>query len=507
MNKYTFLLLTLLVAFNCFTLPLPAVPAAQQYFSAETTDISDNYYDVIHREIQQAKKSIYMAMFVIRIYRYNQDNPAYKLIEDLIAAHRRGVKITVYLDHSYSYSPAKKRSYPDPKNDLAYNLLSLAGVDVKFIVPEKTVHSKLIIIDDSKVISGSTNWTRHALSENFEDTNLIESADYAKIKLARIIELEKLAEPQSWHRAETIKLPVYNMFIKDKDLAPEMLTRHDHRVFDLYLLLLKAQNDQGSSSLTINYETLAAELDIKKKKDRIGYRREISRALRKLQNEYKLITAEFKFDGPAEITLLDYMNKEQHYSSPTKAYFNIPYSYWEYDWSNKLSQTAKFCYFICLYKTGTSKTKPWWSLPLLMLAQDYHIHADTISTGLNELERNNLLIVKRTWVKDGAFEDRPANQYLLKRLPSEQEIQDKWLYLEELYGKKDLKQAKSLALLLEKENKYNDVEKIVLLIKEYGFKKVKKAIKITAELREDNPSRNIDYAGGILNRWEKETKK
>ena len=68
------------------------------------------------------------------------------------------------------------------ENEPTVNYLQEHGVSAKFDSPKKTLHAKLIIIDNS-VIIGSTNLGFHALERNNEVSVLIknkEIADYYK---------------------------------------------------------------------------------------------------------------------------------------------------------------------------------------------------------------------------------------------------------------------------------------------------------------------------------------
>jgi len=81
----------------------------------------------------------------------------------LIDAHKRGLEVVVRLDGSYDYQDASGAETLSRKNDEAYLRLSDAGIDCKYAIPTKTLHDKLLVIDEEIVIEGSMNWLSRAL--------------------------------------------------------------------------------------------------------------------------------------------------------------------------------------------------------------------------------------------------------------------------------------------------------------------------------------------------------
>ena len=163
---------TLLFYQEEITFPLTQTTAV----NAELIPIVDrNYFDIVVPEIQKAQRNIDMAVFQFRFYE-NEKNKVRLLTEALIEAAERGVVIRVLLDQS-NWSPSIKRN-----NEPTINYLKENGIEAKFDSPKKTLHAKLIIIDDN-VIVGSTNLGFHALERNNEVSILIrnkETTDYYK---------------------------------------------------------------------------------------------------------------------------------------------------------------------------------------------------------------------------------------------------------------------------------------------------------------------------------------
>lgn len=450
---------------------------------ADVTDISDNkYFEAAHRELARAEKSIIVAMYLISTNLFTPDSLQNILLNDLIAAKKRGLTVRVYLD---------KSSQPPDKNDFAYDLLSQAGIDVRYAAPGLCLHDKLIIIDDKTVISGSANWTYSALKINSENCDLIRSPEYAQIKLAKISQLKTLGKkPQKPVDSRSLKVPV--TFLRDPRFASLMINKYQVTLFDLYLFLLKTGQDLGLSEFPANYKDIAPAIG--RSPENPHTINKINKFLRKLAQDYKLIGAEFKFGAPTVIKLL---------SSSEESYFNLPYAYWEYGWDKKLSLPAKFMYLVNLYEQGNSQTKPWWALSRQRISDEFHISVVAVTNGIRELEKLQIVDVLRSkfGVKGRPFNHRQVNCYLLKSLPSPESIKQAWEALEASYGKEPVELGRKLAVFIAKENDYQVVEKFIQLIDTYSYDWAESAAKITAKLAVHNPARNVFYAEGILKNW------
>ena len=142
--------------------------------NAEITPLVDrNYFPTVLAEINSASESIDMAIFQFKFYE-NEENKVRLITEALIAAKNRGVQVRVLLDKS-DWNPSIEKGN---KGTVAY--LKDAGIDTKFDSGKTTLHTKIIIIDNS-VIIGSTNLGFSALERNNEASVLIknqETADY-----------------------------------------------------------------------------------------------------------------------------------------------------------------------------------------------------------------------------------------------------------------------------------------------------------------------------------------
>ena len=92
-----------------------------------------------------------------------------KLVDALIAAHRRGVKVRVLTDKVQAAG----------KSSRIWELLA-ADIPLRVHTHKRIMHTKVAIYDGSSVSSGSFNWTEPAVHKNEEVCDIfIDEPDYA----------------------------------------------------------------------------------------------------------------------------------------------------------------------------------------------------------------------------------------------------------------------------------------------------------------------------------------
>jgi len=101
--------------------------------------------------IDKAQKSIDIVVFDWRWYSDNLGSNIQLFNQSIIRAVRRGVRVQVISN----------------SNDII-KTLSKNGVKAKKFISKKLLHTKLMIIDEKIVITGSHNYTMSAFNSNFE---------------------------------------------------------------------------------------------------------------------------------------------------------------------------------------------------------------------------------------------------------------------------------------------------------------------------------------------------
>jgi cardiolipin synthase len=99
------------------------------------------------KKIRSANKSLRIALFTFT-------HPA--LIDEVIAAHNRGLMVSVVIDMHSGLGASSK----------AIEKLRHAGVRISLSRGLQLLHHKFILIDDKTLLSGSANWTKAAFYKN-----------------------------------------------------------------------------------------------------------------------------------------------------------------------------------------------------------------------------------------------------------------------------------------------------------------------------------------------------
>lgn len=125
------------------------------------------YFPIVKEVIKEAKHSIKIIAFEMAYYPDYPLSPSNILIQELIAAKKRGVDVRVILEVSEWNERLTK------KNTFSGKILAKNGIKVVFDSPKITCHAKLVIVDSSIAILGSNNWTYYSLTENREISVLL----------------------------------------------------------------------------------------------------------------------------------------------------------------------------------------------------------------------------------------------------------------------------------------------------------------------------------------------
>lgn len=118
--------------------------------------------EAVTQEIRQVRSNLFLAL-------YGFDNRA--LAEELAKIAARGVSVSVKIDAAKSKEKKEAR---------IVEFLKTSGVRVQPVAPDGRNHNKFAVIDQSKVITGSYNWTLKA-EKNWENLLILECPELAKM--------------------------------------------------------------------------------------------------------------------------------------------------------------------------------------------------------------------------------------------------------------------------------------------------------------------------------------
>jgi len=489
---------------------LLSITARAYCYQAEVRDISGTkYFPAAMEALSNAKKSISLVMFVIELSAYKENLKADQLIDGLIKAKQRGVEVEVILDQNVDF--VQRRSTSDweakIKSIRAYKRLREAGIKVYYDEPVRYTHAKTIIIDKDIAILGSTNWTEASFNKSNEVNVLIKSKDLAKEILSYIKTIKIDENIEKYLDFIGPSTPVSWEFMENPALAPQMAKERDERAFDIYVYLLKEFKGRTGVKLTVSYDGLAKYLGIYEGWVNSDYRRQITRVLKKLEQEYKLIKFEKSYGKDATIMLVgDEITRNDGEGqgkiiSNDDTYFELPDDYFNFGWNRNLSLRAKFCYFINLAYADISDSKPFWSKSLVRIMRQFGgVDEDVITKGMGELRRKRLIEVKYDTLTGKFYDERLPKMYKILRPYDLKELELKLKEVEEQHGKAAYVKARKYAGIVFEENNPEVIADIILKTIQYGKKKVKKAFGIVAWKNIDNPKRTYSYVVGIIER-------
>jgi len=452
------------------------------YSAKATILLTQDYFQTTQHAIQEAKKSIYVAMYLINVEPApTPQNPASILLEGLINAHKRGVSVKLILDDtkfSISYN--------------AYKRLRQASVPVYLDSPRAVLHGKAIVIDSRISILGSFNWSRASLSDNYEFATYSEDPRLAQTLLDYFNRIEL--------KPEIPLLPQEYKGVKLQTSLSALFTSHSEKAFDLYLYLIKKAQSLGTNTLKIDYEELGKAIGYTQ-----NYYFNLFQPLNKLKNRYHLIqhkpwSKTLTIEGlPAE------GGAPAHPIGPGGYEAVVPYTYWEYGLDKKLSFPAKYMFLVSLAEAQKSQRNPYWFRSNQDLSEIYHIGERSVTKGITELEKENILEVYRH--KPGGsglasdsqshrpeprnFDDRPANDYCLNPLQSDEQFRQALLALSDKYGADITQKARQLSGQLNEPKDLQKIETYIGLINTYGYEKVEEVNSEVASKRRETGFHDI----------------
>ncbi len=150
-------------------------PVNHGYPSCLVTPLMNkDFFPVLLKAVDEASDEIFIAVFSFKTGAHAGSRPD-QLVDHLGSAVKRGVRVKVLLEES-----ADSTDSLSAQNLKTKNLLEKRGVKVYMDSPKKTTHTKLVVVDQRLVFTGSHNFTSAALRHNNEMSVLIEDPDLAK---------------------------------------------------------------------------------------------------------------------------------------------------------------------------------------------------------------------------------------------------------------------------------------------------------------------------------------
>lgn len=394
--KHTIAFITLVLAL-IFALTGPSRAYSEDFHPAQVKDISDRAYGPAVADLMDnAKESIVISMYIMKP---SKKDPVSLLTNDLIEAMARGVTVEIYMNGKFWSQQIMDTSNEKKEIDA----LKDKGALIYKVDPNYLLHDKLIIVDSRYVVEGSTNWSAAALKSNFESDTLIDSFGLAETKLERLrnlpLESDKLGKVKRRYLAgEAAALSVdgtieiKKILMENKNFFARMVKYHSDRDLDTYLLLLAdserwaiagKEKDRArgvtvpgeEAYFPVTLETMGEALEI----THFGIwpatakRQQVIKALRNLQDRYKLIDPVFQYSEDAWVKLEDLPGDT----------FPVENSFFDPDF---LASKSTFATYVLLIKALlVSEGKTLDSYTEKELAARFHIDLGALRKGIKEI--------------------------------------------------------------------------------------------------------------------------
>jgi phosphatidylserine/phosphatidylglycerophosphate/cardiolipin synthase-like enzyme len=128
--------------------------------------LARRYHAAVGELIAGAGSRVDVCMFHVALP--SPAHPTRQLLDQLVAAHGRGVAVRVLTDSDRTEDPYLSTVINGP----AIAVLRDAGVPVRVDTPEALLHSKFLVIDDDLAVVGSHNWSAGSYF-TFDDLSLV----------------------------------------------------------------------------------------------------------------------------------------------------------------------------------------------------------------------------------------------------------------------------------------------------------------------------------------------
>ena len=444
--------------FWLLSLPLWPIPADVENIS------NDKYFPALLKAVKNAQKSIYACLYYIS-YFPDQKGKVEKILNALVDAVKRGVKVEVILDRGHEED--ESGSDLSKKNVRAFSFLKQKGVSVFYDDDKIITHAKYYIVDEDLVILGSFNLSESSLSKNRESGVLIRSSEMAKSFLAEYLEIPKYCpEPVSG------AIPIPEEFMRNRELASKMVNKSDFWAMQVYLWLQKKSFEKKTAVLEIPEAELREFFYRGKTVDFRGkdaIQKFMKEQLRFYVKKYPFLKS-YRRDGERKVLIVELTAENK----PLPESLYLSPEYWTKGWNERLSQRAGFSLFYILEKTSSGRLGRFFSQEKYEAVREYKVSHQIFALGTTELQRFNLID------KDINFRvgERNPNGFTLNSFYDYGEFEKA---LAKLKAETEAELFKTVSALAVEVNENSDLEvykRLISLGRKYGLSPLKQILEL-----------------------------
>jgi phosphatidylserine/phosphatidylglycerophosphate/cardiolipin synthase-like enzyme len=126
--------------------------------------LQTSYFSRVIELSRKARLGICVAQYVFGVSSSREWQRSNKVFNELVYAHRRGVKVSVLLDRPREHAPNTRANMGCAKRFFE------EGVEVRALAVPRTLHLKMLVFDNEFFLAGSHNLTSSSLYSPFELT-------------------------------------------------------------------------------------------------------------------------------------------------------------------------------------------------------------------------------------------------------------------------------------------------------------------------------------------------
>jgi len=460
-------------------------------FSAEPRTLLEEgeYYRTLNELISKAETSIDIVIGTIVVTPADPENPVNKLMDSLIEARERGVRVRIILEDRGSSG-----------NFFAYRNLLENGMDIYFDTSRLLINSKSVVIDSGVCVIGGLSWSPDSWKEGNAISVILDSKDMAEAvgnSISKLLLTE--SAPFVEEKPEGVLIP--DDFLLLEKYGIKFIEERGNQSLDLYLSLIKEAQEKGTNELVFDYdkwgdliclkEAFFREFESAEERSE-HYKRRLMQILKILRDRFEFI----EFDEKSgKVTLIEQFGLDLSGPGEAAHCFIIPYKFWDARYAYRLDLNTKYMYLVSLLEAKKSARSPYWFSNEYMLSDMYSLSLKSVTAGLHNLEHINLLEIASS---PEEIEGKPKNVYRNNKIITEDEFNEKIAEFEEAHSAKIVKQAREEATKLNEPNDLFIIKTFINLIWKYDYSLVRRANVNTLHYKRGSNLRHISTTIKLL---------
>ena len=430
--------------------------------AAEEVLNGPEYYARLMECVKGAKTCIEAALYTTSLREDNPRSQTKALLEALIEAKKRGVKVSLVVD----FRGEASWKYGD-KSYAAYYFLKERGIEAELDEAGTPLHAKVVVVDGAACLVGSSNWSDYAFTIN-DELNI-----YSDIPAS-------VAKASAWIRGIKRRgggqkgegYAVSGAWVAKDGALVKLYSAQSARAFDLMLVL-----------------ACHPQIDYAGAGERLGIQAENNSALRRAVNrELKKIAK----TGAMEVSFSFGKNFRVSIPADNRDKILLPKEYELYGWDRRLSLSAKMALLIFLKEAeGKFQIQDWIS----NWEEKYGVKG-SLDNGRTELREWGILTMEYAPLEKGRHSG--PTTIILNGLYDYDARMEELESLKAELGEERFEKAHKRAGILFLGNSPEKIREIDGLAQKYSEKALEYAFKIAGGYEIQSHYRSMKYVVGIL---------